>query len=201
MLASVLVLLNAHLLFIPAASLICGIVAIRQIRNSNGTQVGMGLAGGGVLLSLLLGGGVLAAQTIEAVHRHADEREIAGLIQQIGQQIHDEQYDTIYAQASQRLRDRIPHDDFVRGVSAFNIVAQVGRLEWLRWNDEPMYFEVNPDSGFEQAGAMAMEKMEKLPEPGRQLMTFVKESGKWSLYDLSGVFLQQQQPGKGRGRS
>jgi hypothetical protein len=196
--ASVLVLLNAHLLFIPAAGLICGFVAVRQIRNSNGTQVGGGLAWGGLLLSLLLGGGVLTFQTVDWVHRRANEQEIARLMQQIGQQIHDEQYDVVYEQASQRLRDRIPRDDFDREISAFNVVPQVGKLESLRWNQEPMFFEVNPDSGFEQASAMALEKMEKLPEPGRQLMTFVRESGKWSLYDLSGVFVQQKPQGRGR---
>jgi hypothetical protein len=202
--ASILVLLNPHLLFIPAAGLICGIIAVRQIRDSNGTQVGRGLAWGGMLLSLFLGGGVVAVQTIDTIHRRADEHQIAALIQQIGQRIHDEQYDTVYAQSSRRLQERIPHEDFVHDLSGFNVVAQVGRLQWLRWNEEPMYFEVNPDSGFEQASAMALEKMEKLPEPGRQLMMFVKESGKWSLSDLSGVFLQQQKPetkGPGAGRS
>jgi len=199
--ASVLVLLNAHLLFIPAAGLICGIIAVRQIRGSNGTQVGRGLAWSGLLLSLLLGGGVLSVQAIDLVHRRADEREIAGMMEQIGRQIHDEQYDAVYAEVSQRLRDRIPHEDFVRQISAFNSVVQVGKVQSLRWNEEPMYFEVNPDSGFEQASAMSLEKMEKLPEPGRQMMTFVKESGKWSLNDLAGVFqqpLQKRGPGAGR---
>ena len=52
--ASVLAVLNPYMLFIPAAGLICGVIAVRQIRDSNGTQVGRGLAWGGLLLCVLL---------------------------------------------------------------------------------------------------------------------------------------------------
>ncbi len=182
--ASILAVLNPYMLFIPFAGLICGIVAIRQISDSNGTQVGRGLAWGGLLLSLGLGGGVTAVQTTRLLLHRSAEREIAAKLQTIGQQIRDGQYDAVYDQASPRLRSRVQREDFDREVASLNAVPQLGKLEYLRWNDEAMVFEVNPDSGVAQATAMAMEKLEKLPEPGRELFLFVNESGNWSLLDI-----------------
>ena len=53
---SILVFLSSMLLVIPLAGLICGIIAVVQVRRSNGTQTGMGLAVGGILLCLGFGG-------------------------------------------------------------------------------------------------------------------------------------------------
>ena len=182
--ASILALLNPYMLFIPSAGLICGIIAIRQIRNSNGTQVGRGLAWGGLLLSLLLGGGVTTVQVTRTLLRQSAQRDIAAKIETLGQQIHDGQYEAIYDQASPRLRTKIPRDLFLREISSMNVVPQLGKLEYLRWNKEPMQFELNPDSGVQQAAAMSLEKFEKLPDPGRELITFVNEGGKWSLFGI-----------------
>lgn len=182
--ASVLALLNPYMLFIPAVGLICGIVAVRQIRDSNGTQVGRGLAWGGLLLSVLLGGGVSTVQIGRSVMRQADQRDIAAKIETIGKQIHDGQYEAIYDQASPRLRSKVPRDQFLREISSLNAVPQLGKLEYLRWNNEPMQFQVNPDSGVQQAAAMALEKLEKISDPGRELTAFVKEGGSWSLFAI-----------------
>ena len=55
--ASVLAFLADVLLVVPLVAVVCGIIAWRQVRSSNGTQTGIGLAALGMLLALLLGGG------------------------------------------------------------------------------------------------------------------------------------------------
>src|SRR5688500_6062526 len=65
-LASVMAIFDNILLIIPLAGLVCAILALRQISQSNGTQTGRGLAIGGLLLSLAFGGYVVANQLTEA---------------------------------------------------------------------------------------------------------------------------------------
>ena len=119
--------------------------------------------------------------------RQSAERAIAAKIQQIGQQIHDGQYQAVYEQASQELRSRFTHDLVIRQLGGFNAVPQVGKLEYLRWNEEPMAFEVNPDTGGTRVTAMTLEKLEKISEPGRELIVFVKEGDNWTLLDIPRV--------------
>src|SRR3989442_50419 len=64
--ASALVLFGAHLLLlIPLAGVVCGILAFRQIADSNGTQTGRGLAAVGLLLSLGFGGFSIGKEVFE----------------------------------------------------------------------------------------------------------------------------------------
>ncbi len=60
-------LLGPYLLqIIPLAAIVTALVAWRQIKRSNGTQTGRGLAAAGILLALLFGGGTLAAKGVTA---------------------------------------------------------------------------------------------------------------------------------------
>jgi uncharacterized protein DUF4190 len=186
--ASLLCLLNPYLLFLPAVGLICGFVAVRQIRNSNGTQVGGGLALAGLLASLLIGGGVGGMQLIRAIRNHVQERQVDALIQSIGQDIRDERYDAVYDLASPRLQSHVSREEFIAGLATLNAVPQLGKVESLQWNGLPMVFEVNSDTGAEHCVAMTLERMQRLAEPGRELMGFEKVSGKWTLDELPRLF-------------
>ena len=64
-LASVLALLGSILLVVPAAGIVCGLVAISQIRKSNETQTGLALAACGLVLSIGLGGGRTVYQVVK----------------------------------------------------------------------------------------------------------------------------------------
>ena len=75
------------LLLIPTAGVLCALIALRQIGNSNGTQTGRGLAFGGLALSLLIGGGMVASRAVTAWRYGPDRRDVAGLIRQLGQEI------------------------------------------------------------------------------------------------------------------
>jgi hypothetical protein len=186
--ASVLCLLSSDFLFLPFGGVVCGIVAFRQIRDSNGTQVGRGLALGGLLLSVLLGAAVAGTQMVRAIRTHGEEQQVAAVVEAFGQNLHAEQYDAAYAQASPRFQARVSPETFRSQAATLNSVSQLGRLQSLRWNGNPMIFERNPDTGEEHCTVMTLESMEKLEEPGRELLGFEKVSGQWLLEEFPRLF-------------
>jgi hypothetical protein len=194
--ASTLCMLNPILLFLPIAGAICGVVALRKILDSNGTQVGRGLAWTGLAASLLFGGGVAGVQIVRSLQTRAQEREVSAVIETIGQDIRDDKYDAVYALSSPRLQARVTPEEFRKQLSSLNIIPQLGRLEYLRWNGNSMIFQINPDTGDQHCVAMALEKMQQLPEPGREIMGFAKVSGQWLLEDLPRLFPAAQPPKK-----
>jgi hypothetical protein len=185
---SVLVMFGSFLLIIPLAGAICAIVALRQINGSNGTQVGRGLATGGLALALLIGGADGAYQSFKAIQARADEKQISALLEQIGQQLSGGQYEAVYEQTAQRFRDRVPQDTFVQAFRAMVAVPQLGKLRSIEWNGEPMVFETNADTGRKTALAMTLEHFENLQDPTRELMNFAKDGDHWALDDIPRMF-------------
>jgi hypothetical protein len=197
--ASVLTLFNPWLLMIPLAGVICGVVAMRQIRNSNGTQVGGFLVWGGLLLSLGIGGSVAGYQGLDAVHARTSQRQIDQLMEQMGREIRDGDYDAAYSNCSDRFRARVGADLFAARLKELNSQPEWGQIVSISWNQQPMLFEVNPDSKVETATAMAFERMEKLVEPLREVMVFVKEGEQWKLNDIPRLFPIPRSPGSASG--
>lgn len=185
---SVLVMFGSFLLIIPLAGVICAIVALRQINGSNGTQVGRGLAAGGLALALLIGGTDGAYQSFKAIQAREDEKQIAALLEQIGQQLSQGQYEAVYQQTAQRFRDRVSQDAFVQAFRAMVAVPQLGKVRSVQWNGEPMVFETNSDTGRKTALAMTLERFENLQDPTRELMSFAKDRERWALDDIPRMF-------------
>jgi hypothetical protein len=71
------------MLVLPAATLIVCVVAILQIRNSNGTQVGTGLAAAGIALALAFGGTNVISRLRAASAEAHDREQIAQLVSKL----------------------------------------------------------------------------------------------------------------------
>ena len=199
--ASVLSLFSSYVLIVPLAGIICGIIAVRQIRDSNGTQVGMGLTICGMLLSLGIGGSVLGYQSVKAWQVRQQEQQIATLIDKIGSLLADKKYEEIYSLSSPRLQQRVPKEQFVAHLSNMNANPNFGQVQWIQWNGLAMAFEVNPDSGVQTATTMAKEKVEKFADPSREVMVFTSSDKGWLLEDIPRVFPSktkgdEQDPGR-----
>src|ERR1700722_8242062 len=82
--AGILVIYGRFLLVVPGTAFILAVLALRQIRNSNGTQVGTWIALLGLLLSAIFGGWQLASGAIDEVRTRADRAAIAGVIDHLG---------------------------------------------------------------------------------------------------------------------
>src|SRR5687767_2230364 len=91
--ASFLAVLTPYFLALPAVAVVVGVVALVQIRNSNGTQSGRVWALLGLLLAL--GVGVLEAGRViaHALESRSDRREIRARLAELGQRINAQQYD------------------------------------------------------------------------------------------------------------
>ena len=95
-LCTALAFLGIPFLIVGAAGIVFGIIAIVQIRHSNGTQGGMGLAILGILLSLGIAGSVTAASVIDWQHRQQDQAQINKVLNQLGQYLGSDQYEKAY---------------------------------------------------------------------------------------------------------
>src|SRR2546430_13813512 len=91
-----LAFLGIPFLIVGAAGIVSGIIALMQIRHSNGTQGGKGLAILGILLSMALAGSVAAANIIDWRREHQDQLQIDRVLDQLGQALASEQYDKAY---------------------------------------------------------------------------------------------------------
>src|SRR3954451_14166890 len=90
-LCTALAFLGVPFLIVGAAGIVFGIIALVQIRHSNGTQGGTALAILGILLSLAMAGSVAATSIVEWNHQREDKVQIEGLITQLGQFVASEQ--------------------------------------------------------------------------------------------------------------
>src|SRR4051812_35590664 len=95
-LSTALAFLGVPFLVVGVAGIVFGIIALVQIRHSNGTQGGTGLAILGILLSLAMAGSVAAASIVEWNHQREDRNQIEAAITQLGQYVAGEQYDKAY---------------------------------------------------------------------------------------------------------
>jgi hypothetical protein len=192
-LGSILVFLSSVLLVIPLAGLICGIIAAVQVRRSNGTQTGMGLAVGGILLCLGLGGGRAGYQLLREFHTSNDEKEIARLMDGLGAEINAGHYDQAYAMFGERFHNRISRATFEETFKRFHILSDVGDLQSIEWNGKSMIFEDEPGNDVTIASGMAMFKFAAMPAPSRSVITFEKIDGKWQVNDMEGLFPSKKQ--------
>jgi hypothetical protein len=95
-LCTALAFLGIPFLIVGAAGIVFGIIALVQIRHSNGTQGGTGLAILGILLSLAIAGSVAAVSIMDWTHQREDKAQINRVLDQLGQNIASEQYDKAY---------------------------------------------------------------------------------------------------------
>ena len=186
--ASALVVLSNVLLAIPLVGAACGIVALVQIRSSNGTQTGRALAVIGLLLSLALGGGKLGYVALSGFRTSADENRIGELMHEMGQQVVDGKYDAAYEKFTDEFRQRVSLGEFEQGFKAFNNVAGLGKLRSIEWNHQVIGMEEKPDTDVTEAYAMGLFSYEKGQEPRRVIMQYRKSGGVWRPDAIESIF-------------
>ncbi|HEX5242085.1 MAG TPA: DUF4190 domain-containing protein [Tepidisphaeraceae bacterium] len=183
--ASVLVFLASVFLIVPLAGLVCAIVAMIQIRRSNGTQTGTGFAVAGLVLSLGIGGFKAGQQLLISHEANKDTTAIANIIEQLGADLHSARYEEAY--------DDFTSSEFKRDIDRKTFAATFeqlqgalyGPIEYARWNGQPVMYEEVGNSGVLDATAMAMIKFKKPSTPDRQLFVFSNRDGAWKIDQCS----------------
>jgi len=191
-LASSLCLLDNILLVIPVAAIICSLIAIRQIRNSNGTQTGKGLVTLGLVLAIGFAGFIGSRAATAAIRTRADREAIASLVDDLGKRLKNSDYDGAYTLFSSRFHDRIKQQVFVDRWTYFRDKS-VGNVSNLEWNKQAA-FEYDRATGVPMAYSIVIMSFPKLADPSRQEVIFAKSpEGKWEIEDLPSLFPQQMQ--------
>ena len=188
-LASVVAALTPVLLLVPVAGVVVGLVALSQIRASNGTQTGRGFAWAGILLSLGIGTFVMVGAVIERSRTAADRRAIVGQIDELGRYIASRDYDKAYAMFSDRFHNRINRSAFDAVWDQAQAFPELGKLVGMRWNETSILFEDEPASGMRVATAYAWVDFEKTRDQrARHPLMFRRVQGKWVIEDAPQLF-------------
>ena len=181
-----LTLMNPVLLFIPIAAVVCAILAIRQIGESNGTQTGRPLAILGLLLALGIGGWVTVKQVRESNRVRAETEAVNQAIRNFGDQIRDGKIEEAYDGFTAKFKSRVSREHFVGRMNSGRNSERFGKLQQIDANNLVVFqTETNGDRTATAAGLM---RFDKIPEPMRQTMLFRQVDGRWVIDDLPELF-------------
>ncbi len=192
-LASSLALLDPLLLVIPAAGIVCAIVALRQIGRSNQTQTGKALAWGGMLLSLLFCGLVGGRELRDAASNRADEQSIARLIEQLDTDIKRGDWEHLYAQCSDRFTERVSPEQFIERWNAQLKNPYFGKINRVSWKGVAAFY-TEPQT--QQRVAQSQAIFDVASGEQRIDIGFRRVDDKWMIDALPQIF-PQEQPGQG----
>ncbi|HZL37465.1 MAG TPA: hypothetical protein VFC78_19260 [Tepidisphaeraceae bacterium] len=200
-LASALALALGLLLILPVAGIVCAIFALIQIHGSNGTQTGRAFAVGGLLLSLLLGGSVIAREAWKWKDTRTDTLACAAVITRLGQDLHAERYDEIYEDlftSGFRHREDITRQSVRMGLASLHFSPpygqtpadrRFGQVDSMNWNGK-MDFETvgGAETGVRLAYAMALVHFHGVSPPSRQILRLSNREGAWKIDNWERLF-------------
>ena len=148
-LASALSFFGTLLLVIPIVGVIFALVAMRQIRESSGTQTGKLLAIVGLLLCVVLGGSAITKEALAIAAVKGDENKIASTLSQLGQFLHDGKYKEAYALHDDDFQNRVKFPLFESTWKGIQAPQPLGLVQTLAWNG------VSPSFGSEGGSPIA----------------------------------------------
>jgi hypothetical protein len=187
-LASLVAVLNPVLLVVPLAAIVTAVAALRQIRESNGTQTGRAFAWIGIALSLAIGGFVFAGAVAKQFQNRADRQAIISKMEELGRLLHGRQYEQAYAMFSPRFQNRINRATFDANWELNQKYPELGAISKMEWNRTNIDFKDDPDSGARVGYAAAWVRFEKSSEPARYIFEFRKSGPDWLIDDAPTVF-------------
>jgi hypothetical protein len=186
-LASALSLMGRELLIFPVAGVICSIIALRQIKDSNGTQTGRGLAWLGLLLSLGFVAFVGAREALAVVSTRDDQRALEELVKQFEAKGVANEWPAAYGLFSDRFKERVPQPAFTEKWDQIKVSPFSGSLKSATWPGRVL-FQTDPTTQDRYARAVVLLQFERATAPARQEIIFKKVGEKWFIEDIGGMF-------------
>jgi len=133
-LASLLAMANPVLLVFPIVGVILGLISLRQITTSNGTQTGKGLAILGLALSGIITAAIFCVQGLQTLHRRADQQALADLSQKYGQLIAQDKFDDAYDLFDPDFKNRVSKQSFIVHLTSLQNQTQLPPIDGITWN-------------------------------------------------------------------
>ena len=184
--ASALALLFPWAIVVGAAAVVCGIIALVQIRSSNGTQTGRVFAVLGILLGLALAGAAAGKLAMAGVKHRRDEAAIGQLVKQLNDHItakrYSEAYQTLF---SDEFKQSFNEAEFARRWEAH--IPIMGEIEAIDWGGRAEIQDVRATNE-RRAVVSSSIKFAKYPQPATQTMGLVYHDGEWVIDVVAQIF-------------
>ena len=184
---SLLALVNDVLLVVPVVAIIFGIVALRKISNSNGTESGRIWAILGILLAAGITVGKLAYELTETRRNSADKAVIMKLIEQLGDDVKAGRFDAAYNLFDSRFKENVDHERFVNQIRLIQNNAFYGKLAKLESNGR-IAFTDTPEPDVRLAQTLMNIQVEKGEGPPRPVVVLRRENGTWMIEHIPDLF-------------
>ncbi len=185
---SLLSMLGWPFLLLGLAAVICGLVALRQIHCSSGTQGGRAVAWVGIGGALLIAGGVFTTDLVRRAGEAADGRRINDLINQLGAALASADYERARSLFVPEFQQKMPPEKFKSVWVRLNESGSLGSITGLKGNDRFSFTHGKGGAvyfGFTKCTV----QFEKDPQAGViSVIGAREEGGAWRLYDLPEVF-------------
>jgi hypothetical protein len=133
-LASLLAIASPVLLVFPIVGVGLSLLALRQVRGSNGTQTGSGLAILGLVLSGVITTVIFSYQAYQVMHRRADQQAVAGLIQKYGELLNQHKYAEAYDLFDSDFQNRVSKPLFIVHLTDIQKNPLAPPIESITWN-------------------------------------------------------------------
>lgn len=183
-------------LLVGVAGIAAGIIALRQIRNSNGTQGGAGLAWIGMAMSLVIAGGVGASALRTELRMRARQAEVTAVVNEFGQKIMADQFEQAYAMCDPAFQMVFPLDQFIQTWKTQRDHPDLGGGKVLEMSGNGLVEFSEQADGSAVAFTTIVVRSEKWPNPWR-ITTGLSQAavgGRWTIVTLKEMFRPPQKP-------
>ncbi len=187
-LLSAVAVLGNLLLLVPVIGVVLAIMAIGQIRGSNGTQTGKWLAILGLILSLGIGGYVIGGEIMEISRSRANQAGIEAKIAELESAVKAGDWDGAYALFTERFHATVPLELFRTRWDSLQNSEFYGSIAGIRWNGARMVVGRNDQDQALSAAAMGVFTFEKVDTQSRAEMYFRNDGGQWKIDSLPLLF-------------
>lgn len=176
---------DAVLLIIPLAGLVLGIIAVKQIFGSNGTQTGFPLAALGIVLSLALGAWGATASYREASRTAADRAALTKIVNDFSAAVRENRLSDAYALTSPTFQKRVDRKQFDEFFKFYREKAPLKALD----TNGLFAFDSDPQMGIAIAsGQLIMSFESGTTAADRPQIIFSSRAGQWKIEGLPSFF-------------
>jgi len=184
--ASVLAILINALWIVPVVGIILGLLSLRQINRSNGTQSGKLPAYLGLLLCVVMGGIAGARQIVDSIRAKARTEQVLATLTQFSNGIATDDFAAAYQAFSPEFQSRIPEPQFIARWKDLE-QRDFSKIRAIRWNQVPPLFSDDVSGQIPTADLEALVEFAQGFEL-RVVLHFRERNGAWRIYDLPAFF-------------
>ncbi|MGD0137685.1 MAG: DUF4190 domain-containing protein [Tepidisphaeraceae bacterium] len=192
-LASLLAIASPVLLIFPLVGVALGVVALRQVKQSNGTQTGAGLAILGLALSGIITAALLCYQGYQVLQRRADQHALASLCQKFGELIDQRKFAEAYDLFDSDFQTRVSKQAFISQLTGIQSQRLMTPIEAISWNGLAEFH--SDEAGTETADSMIKVHFKDSANEGRYSARFRRTGdGPWMFDNIPDYFPPARPP-------